>query len=244
MNIVIDIGNTYIKAALFEDGQIIWQEKDLAENALTFFKQKILKHKNTKHLIFSASGRTSPELINLFKENFNTIVFSHQTKLPFINTYETPQTLGLDRLALVAAAYSQFPATNVLVVDAGTCITYDLINESGEYLGGSISPGIHMRLKALHHFTAGLPLISLKEPKTSPIGKNTTDAILNGVINGVVYEIDLNIERYISDFKDLTIILTGGDQHFLSTKLKNSIFASSNFQLFGLHAILEYLLND
>jgi type III pantothenate kinase len=244
MNIVVDFGNTYVKVALFDHGQLVWQKKDITENASELFTPIIQQNKNVNNLIYSSSGNPSHELIDLLTEHYNTIAFNHKTRLPFNNTYETPQTLGLDRLALVAAAHHLYPHQNVLIVDAGTCITYDIITENGDYLGGSISPGLQMRLKALNHYTAGLPLIELTVPKTSPIGKNTKDAILNGVIQGVVYEIDQNIERYISDFKDLTIILTGGDQHFLSTKLKNSIFASSNFQLFGLHAILEYLLND
>lgn len=241
---VVDIGNTFIKTAVFENDKMLWQGKTSADNAIHFFKTVFNKHQHIHNLIYSASGKTDLKLVDLFHENFNTFAFTHQTKLPFHNTYETPKTLGLDRLALVAAAHYLYSKQNVLVVDAGTCITYDILTHEGIYLGGSISPGLGMRLKALNHYTAGLPLIELIEPKTTPIGKNTKDAILNGVILGVVYEIDQNVERYISDFKDLTIILTGGDQHFLSTKLKNSIFASSNFQLFGLNAILEYLLND
>ncbi len=243
MNLAVDIGNTYIKAALFKNAQIIWHKKGLQDNLIHVLRPLFEKY-NIHHLIYSASGKTDDRLISFFKDNCHTIAFDHKTRLPFENTYETPETLGLDRLALMAAANHLYARQNVLVIDAGTCITYDFITEEGRYLGGSISPGIEMRLKALNHFTAGLPKISLEEPKTAPIGKNTKDAILNGVIQGVVYEIDQNIERYISDFKDLTIILTGGDQHFLSTKLKNSIFANSNFQLLGLHAILEYLLND
>lgn len=244
MNIVVDIGNTFIKTAIFKKDEMVWQGKTSADKAMHFFKTVFNKHQHIQNIIYSASGKTERQLIDLFHENFNTFAFSHQTKLPFHNTYQTPKTLGLDRLALVAAAYYLYPKQNVLVVDAGTCITYDILTLEGIYPGGSISPGLGMRLKALNYYTAGLPLIELTEPGTSPIGKNTKDAILNGVILGVVYEIDQNIERYISDFKDLTIILTGGDQHFLSTKLKNSIFASSNFQLIGLNAILEYLLND
>jgi type III pantothenate kinase len=244
MNIVIDIGNTFVKAALFENAQIVWQDKFLSDNLIDVLSSVFAKYKNIENLIYSASGIVDPKVVSFFEDNSCTIAFNHNTRLPFYNTYQTPQTLGLDRLALVAAAKHLYPNQNVLVIDAGTCITYDIITTGSYYLGGSISPGIEMRFKALNHFTAGLPKISLEEPETAPIGKNTKDAILNGVIQGVVYEIDQNIERYISDFKDLTIILTGGDQHFLSTKLKNSIFANSNFQLFGLHAILEYLLND
>ncbi|QTY26371.1 type III pantothenate kinase [Flavobacterium sp. CS20] len=137
-----------------------------------------------------------------------------------------------------------YPHKNVLVIDTGTCITYDFKSAENAYLGGNISPGLDMRFKALHQFTANLPRLKIEKPMTSPLGKTTKDAILNGVIQGVVYEIDQNITRYKSDYKDLTVILTGGDQQYLSAQLKNSIFANSTFQLVGLHAILEYLLND
>jgi len=243
MNLVVDIGNTLIKAALFESDSIVWESKTNHQNFLKSV-YPIFKEYQIKNILYSASGKVDQSIIEFFKENSNTFKFDHDTKLPFLNTYETPKTLGLDRLALVTAAYTIYPSKNVLVIDAGTCVTYDIITEKAEYLGGSISPGLVMRLKALNHYTEGLPLLSLSKAATSPIGKNTRDAILNGVINGTVYEIDQNIESYMSDFKDLTIILTGGDQHFLSTKLKNVIFANSKFQLLGLNSILEYLLND
>jgi type III pantothenate kinase len=244
MNFIVDIGNTYIKASLFDKGKILWQEKSKADSFLELIIPVFSKYKDIKNLIYSASGFISQDILDFFHSQCHVIAFSHNSKLPFNNTYETPNTLGLDRLALVAAAHHLYPQQNVLIIDAGTCITYDIITKQANYLGGSISPGIDMRFKALHKFTAGLPLISFEKPKTHPVGKNTKDAILNGVLQGVVYEIDQNIERYMSDFKDLTIILTGGNQQYLSTQLKNSIFANSNFQQFGLHAILEHLLND
>ena len=133
-----------------------------------------------------------------------------------------------------------YPQKNVLIIDAGTCITIDFKSSLGEYLGGNISPGLEMRLKALNHFTAKLPLVEFKTPKRSLLGKNTTDAILNGVINSVTFEIEEYISRYKSVYMDLTIILTGGNQQYLSTTLKSSIFATSDFLLEGLNYILEF----
>lgn len=244
MNIVVDIGNTFIKLAIFSEQKIIWQSKTKSDAFLLEFKKTLVDYPKVNNLIYSNSGKLNPEIITYFNDNFNVVKFDHKSPLPFNNLYETPETLGLDRIALIAAAHDLYPCKNVLVIDAGTCITYDLITAEENYIGGNISPGLDMRFKALHNFTANLPKLNLKSPKTFPLGKNTTDAMLNGVIQGVVYEIDQNIERYSSDYKVLTVILTGGDQHYLSTQLKNSIFANSNFQLVGLNAILEFILND
>jgi len=244
MNIVIDIGNTFIKAAIFDKQKIVWQIKTVPSEFLDKLNWALINYPEIDNLLYSATGKLMSETLDYFNNNFNVIKFDHQSPLPFNNLYNTPQTLGLDRIALVAAANKLYHEKNVLIIDAGTCITYDLITSGQNYVGGNISPGIDMRFKALHDYTAKLPRLKLEEPMSYPLGKNTKDAILNGVLQGVVFEIDKNIERYISDYKDLTVILTGGDQLYLSTQLKNSIFANSNFQLVGLNAILEFLLND
>jgi len=244
MNAVIDIGNTFVKGAFFLNAEIIWQNKAKPEIFLENLKKQLSKVEKTPNLLYAASGKIDLKWIRFFKTHFNVYQFDHKTPLAFKNLYKTPETLGLDRLALVAAAHYLYPQDNVFIIDAGTCITYDLKSAEETYLGGNISPGLDMRFRALHEFTAKLPRLKLDKPKSSPLGNTTKDAILNGVIQGVVDEIDQNIERYKTDYKDLTVILTGGDQQYLSAQLKNSIFANSNFQLVGLHAILEYLLND
>ena len=149
--------------------------------------------------------------------------------------------MGVDRIALVSSAASQFPNKNVLIIDAGTCITYDFINEKGCYLGGAISPGIKMRYQSLHKFTKKLPLLETKLPENL-IGGSTEECIHSGVVNGVINEIDSNIDSYRKKNKDLTIVLTGGDVNFLSNRLKNGIFANPNFLLQGLNTILTYNL--
>ncbi|NNK40613.1 MAG: type III pantothenate kinase, partial [Winogradskyella sp.] len=162
-------------------------------------------------------------------------------KLPFINKYETPKTLGVDRIALVSASVLHFPDQNVLIIDAGTCVTYDFITNDNNYIGGAISPGLSMRYRALNTFTAKLPLLNVQQPK-SVVGKTTESSIHSGVVNGIVLEIDGVIDQYKEQFGDLTVILTGGDGKFLSNQLKNSIFANSNFLLQGLNYILQFNL--
>jgi len=244
MNLVIDIGNTFIKMAVFDKGKIVRQDKAKPERFLSKCRKLLSQYPDIQNLIYAASGHVEDQWLEYFKANFKVFAFNHKTPLAFINLYETPETLGLDRLALVAAAHKLYPNHNVLIIDAGTCITYDFKSHDNRYCGGNISPGLDMRFKALHEFTASLPRLKLEKPKSTPLGKSTKDAILNGVIQGVVYEIDQNIERYKSDYNDLTFILTGGDQQYLSAQLKNSIFADLTFQMIGLHAILENLLND
>jgi type III pantothenate kinase len=161
------------------------------------------------------------------------------SKTPFKNSYATPHTLGVDRIALATAAFYHNPKGNTLVIDAGTCITYDMLNDYGEYLGGAISPGLYMRYKALHEQTSKLPLL---EPTdlVDFIGNSTESSIHSGVVNGMCQEIDGVIDQYKSRFTDLTVILTGGDALFLSKRLKNTIFADSKFLLTGLNYLLEY----
>jgi len=244
MNLAIDIGNTLVKVGVFQDHRLVFNDRFQSVSALQNLEKIRLDFPDLSHAIYSASGHTDEKLLEYIRSNFETYQLTHTTPVNFTNRYETPQTLGLDRIALVSAAQYLYPDKNVLIIDAGTCLTIDFKSDKGTYTGGNISPGILMRLKALNHFTAKLPLVQFEEPTSFPLGKNTKDAILNGVINGVVYEIDEYISRYKSDCTDLTVILTGGNQQYLSTKLKSGIFADSTFQLFGLHAILEKILND
>ena len=164
---------------------------------------------------------------------------SNKSKIPFKNKYTTPNTLGVDRIAVATAAFYTNPRRNTLVIDAGTCITYDIINAHGEYLGGAISPGLSMRYSAMHNQTDGLPLLQIEE-LTDFIGTSTKGSMHSGVINGTIQEVDGVIKQYEEHFKDLTVILTGGDAHFFAKRLKNSIFANSKFLLEGLNYLLEY----
>jgi len=177
--------------------------------------------------------------LETIEEDLEVLELSHELKVPFKNSYKTPKTLGVDRIALVSASVDQFPDRNVLIIDAGTCITYDFKTNKNEYLGGAISPGVTLRYKALNNLTANLPLLVTSQPK-SIIGDSTEESIHSGVIIGVLKEIDGLVEYYKENYQDLTVILTGGDANFLSNQLKNSIFANSNFLLEGLNFLLDY----
>lgn len=239
MNLIVDVGNTYVKFAIYNSYNLIFK---LNFKLSEFKKQyKALKKDFPKleKAIISSVGHLSQDQVELIKNDLPVIELSSMTKLPFNNLYKTPKTLGVDRMALVSASIQQFSDKNVLIIDAGTCITYDFITKENNYLGGAISPGIRLRYKTLNNLTANLPLLETEEPK-SIIGNSTETSIHSGVVNGVVKEIDGIIDQYIKDYLDLTIILTGGDAIFLSNQLKNTIFANSNFLLEGLNFILEY----
>ena len=167
------------------------------------------------------------------------MVLDHRTKLPFTNLYSSKETLGKDRLALVAAAQANYPNQNNLVIGCGTCITFNFINKKNEFLGGSIHPGLKMRLQAMHTFTGKLPLIPL-ENKAELIGNDTKSNMLAGVLLAAGKEIDGMIDEYLVKFPEMNIIITGGDADLLVYRLKNEIFAIPNFTLIGLNHILEY----
>jgi len=179
----------------------------------------------------------------VFNDTLNIHFVSHKDQFPFQNTYETPQTLGIDRMVLAAGATLQFPNQNRLVIDVGTCITYDFIDDKDNYLGGAISPGLQLRYKALHDYTAKLPLLALDNPNNF-IGKSTLESIHSGVVNGLAFEIDGFINEYKNQFSKFIIILTGGDTEFLANRLKNTIFANSNFLLESLNQLFQYKIKN
>lgn len=240
MNLVVDVGNTRIKLAVYESNKLL-ELLVASDDTLKESLVQIAKNYSIEHAIIAAVAEIPGELNN-FAANVSSIIhLNSETKIPFLNRYETPETLGVDRIALVAAAVTQFPNKNILVIDAGTCITYDMVSAKREYFGGAISPGLEMRLKALHTFTHKLPLLSLKDEDFF-IGNNTKNSLYFGVIYGVVAEIEGFISHFKKENENLTVVLTGGDTIFLAKRLKNSIFANSNFLLDGLNSILEYNL--
>ena len=239
MNLIVDVGNTLVKFAIFKDGDLIYNNSFELSDFKKQYKSLKQDFPSLKKAIISSVGRLSKNQIDIIKNDLNVIELSSKTNLPFKNLYETPETLGVDRIALVSASVQKFPNKNVLIIDAGTCITYDFITSENHYLGGAISPGIRLRYKSLNNLTANLPLLKTEQPK-SIIGNTTKTSIHSGVINGVINEIDGIINQYHENYSDLTVILTGGDTKFLSNQLKNTIFANSNFLLEGLNFILEY----
>jgi type III pantothenate kinase len=241
MNLIIDAGNTRVKIAVYSNSELIHNEIFTHENFLKSTLEIIKKFKCVNAIISSVGTVKKNDLIHL-KSKINLIELNSETKTPFKNCYLTPKTLGVDRIALIAEAVSKYPNKNVLVIDAGTCVTYDFVNSEGDYLGGAISPGISMRYKALNFYTKKLPLL---EPKSEVvlIGNSTETCIHSGVIFGFINEIESAINCYKEKNNNLTVVLTGGDVNFLANKLKNSIFANPNFLLEGLNTILTYNLN-
>ncbi|MEP1490057.1 MAG: type III pantothenate kinase [Algibacter sp.] len=239
MNLIIDVGNTLIKLAVFNGEKLKVKETVKVDFFLEHVDRLKKKYPSIKKAIISSVGRLSEKDLKYVDIHFDLVQLNSETKLPFKNRYETPKTLGVDRIALVCASVNQFSNKNVLIIDAGTCITYDFVTHRNEYLGGAISPGIGIRYKALNNLTANLPLLEIEMPKNI-IGTSTNSSIHSGVINGVLKEIDGVIEEYALKYSDLTVILTGGNANFLSKQLKSSIFANSNFLLEGLNYILQF----
>ena len=243
MILAIDVGNTRIKAAVFE-GATVLEYFVFSKNELEKKIKNILKkHKELTHLVVSSVSDLEKQAFSAFENLVKVHFVSHDDSFPFVNGYKTPQTLGIDRMVNAAGATLQFPNQNRLVIDAGTCVTYDFIDESNNYLGGAISPGLRLRYAALHNFTAKLPLLELESPEHF-VGKSTPESIHSGVVNGLVHEIDGFIDEYKALYPKFIIILTGGDTVFLAKRLKNTIFANSNFLLESLNQLFQYKIKN
>ncbi|SHI92919.1 type III pantothenate kinase [Arenibacter nanhaiticus] len=239
MNLVVDAGNTFVKLAVFEKTKEVSFQVFALEDFCKKSKEIFKVYPEISHAIVSSVGFLSEKEIAMLSVFCKVHVLSHQSKVPFKNSYATPQTLGVDRMALAAAAFYFNPAGNTLVIDAGTCLTYDMVNDYGEYLGGAISPGVAMRYRAMHQQTSKLPLLE-KGEIIDFIGNSTESSMHSGVVNGICNEIDGVISQYKQRFLNLTVIFTGGDAQFLSERVKNTIFAHSKFLLLGLNHLLEY----
>ncbi|MFK5889245.1 MAG: type III pantothenate kinase [Flavobacteriaceae bacterium] len=242
MNLSIDIGNSRVKLAVFKNDACLIIGITTKENLLKKV-ESIKESYNIKHTIVASVSNIKKEILNKIKSFFKVIILNTDLKFPFLIAYKTKETLGVDRLALMAAAIKKYPYKNVLVIDAGTCITYDFISKEAHYLGGSISPGVLMRYKALNNQTDNLPFLDPKYPNNF-IGNSTKQSIHSGVIFGVINEIEGIIRQYKAKYSNLTVVLTGGDTNFLSEKLKSGIFANPNFLLEGLNHILNYNLQE
>ena len=239
MNLVVDIGNTLVKYAVFNHRKLLIDQSSEMRLYVSKIKELFEIYPKIEHAIISSVGDLDKKQFEILSLFCKVHVLSHESKMPFKNSYGTPQTLGMDRIALAAGAFYYNPKGNTLVIDMGTCITYDFLNGYGEYLGGAISPGLHMRYKAMHVQTKKLPLLEPQIPSDF-IGDSTISSMHNGVVQGISYELDGIIDQYKNHFKYLTVILTGGDSHFFAKRLKNSIFANSKFLLEGLNYLLEY----
>lgn len=237
INLILDQGNTRLKAALFVNGAI--GRKSVLTDISTQSILSFLADEVADGVIISSvsGGDLFKELQPVFGGKLYQL--SHQLPLPFQSVYATPQTLGLDRIALAAAAKAKFPGTDCLVIDAGTCVTFDFVDHRGVYHGGAISPGLQMRYRSLADYTARLPIVDHQLPQDL-IGDSTVDSIRSGVVNGMFYEFEGTIAAYKKRFPEVQVIITGGDLNLFEPLLKNGIFADPDFLLFGLNNILEY----
>ena len=239
MILTIDVGNTRIKGAVFE-GTMLMETFVFEKLALEKSIQNIIiKYKKVTHLVVSSVSDVEKKSFSGLNAALNIHFVSHNDPFPFVNKYQTPTTLGIDRMVLASGATLQYPSQNRLVIDAGTCVTYDFIDEDDNYLGGAISPGLRLRYESLHNFTANLPLLPLEYPENC-IGSSTSQSIHAGVVHGLIYEMDGFITEYKEKYSNFIIILTGGDTEFLAKRLKNTIFANSNFLLESLNQTFQY----
>lgn len=238
MNFVLDIGNTNVKAAIFENGAIL-NTKRVSLGDLGNIIDQFLEEFSPKHLVVSSVSATQEELTVLIDGRIEWLWFNNQVKLPISIEYQSKETLGADRLAGLMAVFGTYPQKNVLVIDSGTCITYDLLTYDNRYFGGSISPGVGMRYNSLNKFTKNLPFLTKKE-EPNLIGQTTEYSMHSGVIKGVEYEMKGVIQAYSERFGNLVVVFTGGDTLNFVNAVKNTTFADLNLILVGLNKILEY----
>jgi type III pantothenate kinase len=241
-NLAIDIGNTFTKIAVFDNDELLYTEHFTTVDPGTL--NKFLTGYPIDKAIISSVKKDKEDWQNLLSEKTQLTYFSAGMTTGIHNHYLTPNTLGLDRLAAVTGAGYLYPDKNSLVIDGGTCITYDYIDSNRNYFGGSISPGLAMRYNALNYYTANLPVVKADDKFSDNLGKDTLTAIQSGVQNGIKYELTGFIENYTKDQQQLNIILTGGDSIFFDTLLKNSIFApyikiEPHLVLKGLNAAIQ-----
>lgn len=239
MNLVLDFGNTCIKAAIFNKNELVDSSVFNSGEEIAEF---ILNQENiSKSIICSVTNQHNLVLEKL-SEKAEVLIYSSSTKIPLKNLYKSISTLGSDRIAASVGSFTLFPDKNVLTIDAGTCIKYNFVNANNEYLGGAISPGLNMRLKALNHFTHALPLIEFDKNYEKLTGETTQESILSGALIGAACEVKSMIEQYNELYKDLQIVITGGNAIYLSKQLKSRFFTNQNILLYGLNSILNYNL--
>jgi type III pantothenate kinase len=237
-HLVLDFGNTQKKLALFDKGKLALVESHAAVTR-SDVARFIGKHPGITACILSSVVSHSPAIPAFLEQRMPYIGLDAHTPVPIRNRYRTKGTLGKDRLAAAVYGATSFPGENVLVINAGTALTCDFVNSGGEYLGGSISPGMQMRFNALHTFTDRLPLISCAG-KVVPVGTTTRTSILSGVVNGMVAEMEGFANGYRERFPGLAVVLSGGDLNYFVKRLKISIFARPNVVIHGLHQILAF----
>lgn len=241
MNLTIDIGNSRTKLGIFDGEQLI--ERPVLKTPKINEIAQIIDIHGIERAICSSVAAYPSELDDFLRENLFYIQLETTTPLPIKNDYKTPETLGKDRIAAAVGAWQIFPNQNLVVIDAGTCITIDFVDKSGVYMGGTITPGISLRYKAMHHFTSRLPLVK-RQRLDGFIGYSTETCMRVGAQMGATLEMEGFISRYIEEFGEIRVIITGGDADYFVNEVKNEIFARPNLVLTGLNEILAYNFNE
>ncbi|NDP19686.1 MAG: type III pantothenate kinase [Paludibacter sp.] len=238
MNLCIDQGNSSTKVGVFNQNNLI---ESFTFTTLNKNDISSLINKFDINACILSSVIIENEKLNIWltKNTNHFINLSHNTPVPITNLYKTPESLGKDRLAAVIGASFLKPETDLLIIDAGTAITYDFIDSNNNYHGGNIAPGLDLRLRSLHEFTKKLPLVSVTTDQPF-LGNDTNSALVSGAVYGIVFEIDGYINTLKIKYPQLSTFLTGGSIFYFDNKLKNAIFADKNLVLIGLNRILQY----
>ena len=238
MNLLVDIGNTRTKWAVMEAaGRIVEQGVDELDRAL--LDRVFARHDIARAMVTSTRGGAARELELLGECLSEVLLFSAETPVPIGIDYRTPETLGRDRVAAAVGAWTRYPGRACMIADFGTALTIDYLSAEGVFCGGAISLGVSNRLRALHEYTATLPLCEMSEEERL-VGRSTREAIEQGVMNSVQFELEGYIERLSKKNADLCVIFTGGEAKYFEKRIKNTIFAEPNLVFCGLNRILEY----
>lgn len=236
LNLIVDIGNTRTKLALFDQGKLKGRVK-IVDRLSTQAIKDFVKKRKIDAVCTSIVGKVPISAMRHLAKQYDLVNLDHNTDIPIRNSYKTPKTLGKDRLAAAIGAWGHYPKKPCLIFDAGTCVTYDLVTKAGEYLGGGISPGIHLRFRAMDTFTANLPLAKMKN-KAKWLGANTIESLQAGAQWGLIHEIEGFIRQYRKVYPGLIVVATGGDADYLARNMKTKIFVHPNLVLEGLDQIL------
>jgi len=237
MQLALDFGNTRIKWGVFDENRLVVSGH--FENQPTDLFLQILKNHSIRKSMFLSTRNGAAEWLSTWLPNISVQQWTDETRIPIQVKYHPPNSLGKDRLAAAIGARGLFPDASLLVIDMGTCITLDLVSASGTFLGGNISPGISMRLRSFHTFTARLPLIEASLP-LNEFGDSTSSAMQNGAVRGALMEIQSWIQLAQNQCENLQVVFTGGDVHFFEKFTNNQIFANPNLVLFGVNEIIRY----
>ena len=238
MNLVVDIGNTLLKLAVFDGGRLVAQQcvGELREETFA----GLLGGARAARAVVASTRGEAPAIVEAVRRHTDYLLeFTPAPPVPIGNAYLTPATLGRDRLAAAVGAATLYPGRNALIVDFGTAVTLDFVSADGVFRGGCISPGMAMRFRALHEYTAALPLCDATD-SAELLGRTTDEAVRLGVMNSLAFEIEGYIARMQGEIEDLCVIFTGGDTNFFAKRIKNTIFANCNLVFWGLNRILEY----